>query len=271
VELLVKERLTGAIILVVLIVLLVPELLSGPKGSPSAPATAPATSSEEPPLRSYTINLDDSHARNAAAGANGPAMPQASGPEQPTSQANGGAANTAADGGTQQPGSQSANTPQTADGGAQSQQPSTTQPPGQSPSAPAPTHTNSSAAQQTKSANNSVKSSRQAATHTTSATSKPASAATAKSAGTATSTSSQKPEGGYAVQLGLFKSKENADRLALEARVKGFKVAVTSSGTGDRKRYRVRVGPAPDRAAAQELQSRLKAAGRPTGTVVPYP
>jgi cell division septation protein DedD len=52
--------------------------------------------------------------------------------------------------------------------------------------------------------------------------------------------------------------------------VKGFKAVVSPSGSGEHKRYRVRVGPAPDRAAAQELQSRLKAAGRPVGTVVPY-
>jgi len=92
----VKERLTGAIILVVLIVLLVPELLSGPKGpAVTAPAGAAPPSSEEPPLRSYTINLgDDSHsqtepagsAAGSAAASNGPGMPQPSGPEQPTSQ-----------------------------------------------------------------------------------------------------------------------------------------------------------------------------------------
>ncbi|HYX73399.1 MAG TPA: SPOR domain-containing protein [Steroidobacteraceae bacterium] len=51
-----KERLTGAIILVALIVLLVPELLTGPVRS--APRTAAVASSiEEPPLRSYTIKL----------------------------------------------------------------------------------------------------------------------------------------------------------------------------------------------------------------------
>ncbi len=62
---LVKERLTGAIILVALIVLLVPEFLRGPVKS--APRTV-AASAEEPPLRSYTINLgDDAHARDAAA------------------------------------------------------------------------------------------------------------------------------------------------------------------------------------------------------------
>jgi len=52
----VKERLTGAIILVALIVLLVPELLTGPVRS--APRSAAVASSiEEPPLRSYTITL----------------------------------------------------------------------------------------------------------------------------------------------------------------------------------------------------------------------
>jgi len=61
VDTLVKERLTGAIILVALIVVLVPELLSGPI-HPAARAHGPASSAEEPPLRSYTINLaDESH------------------------------------------------------------------------------------------------------------------------------------------------------------------------------------------------------------------
>ena len=70
-----KERLTGAIILVALIVLLVPELLSGP--TRSAPrAAVPSSSTEEPPLRSYTINLaEDARSRGAA--------PQSSGPQQP--------------------------------------------------------------------------------------------------------------------------------------------------------------------------------------------
>ncbi|HWW31807.1 MAG TPA: SPOR domain-containing protein [Steroidobacteraceae bacterium] len=55
---LVKERLTGAIILVALIVVLVPELLSGPI-RPAVRAHGPGSSAEEPPLRSYTINLAD--------------------------------------------------------------------------------------------------------------------------------------------------------------------------------------------------------------------
>ena len=69
-----KERLTGAILLVLLIVLLVPEFLKGPIRS--APRAAVATA-EDAPLRSYTINLaDDAHAHGSGA-------PAASGPQPP--------------------------------------------------------------------------------------------------------------------------------------------------------------------------------------------
>jgi DedD protein len=78
----VKERLTGAIILVALIVLLVPELLTGPVRS-AARANPLASSSEEPPLRSYTIKLaDESHSRSAAAH-NGPEQPAPLAPPAP--------------------------------------------------------------------------------------------------------------------------------------------------------------------------------------------
>jgi len=70
----VKERLTGAIILVLLIVLLVPEFLKGPiRSAPRAAAAA----AEDAPLRSYTINLaDEAHARTASPStASGPQPP----------------------------------------------------------------------------------------------------------------------------------------------------------------------------------------------------
>jgi len=71
----VKERLTGAIILVALMVLLVPELLTGPvRSAPETPAVTPST--EGAPLRSYTIKLsDDAHARNAASDSAPPEQP----------------------------------------------------------------------------------------------------------------------------------------------------------------------------------------------------
>ena len=71
------------------------------------------------------------------------------------------------------------------------------------------------------------------------------------------------------MQLGVFEHRENAERLALDVRTKGFKASVSPLTSGKKKLYRVRVGPAADRAAAQELQSRLKAAGR-SGPLVSY-
>ena len=69
----VKERLVGASILVVLIVLVVPELLSGPPSAGRAPAAAPQ------PVRNVTVDLatskptaPDSAADPAASGAQPP-------------------------------------------------------------------------------------------------------------------------------------------------------------------------------------------------------
>jgi DedD protein len=67
----VKERLTGAIILVALIVVLVPELLRGPIRSTSQTA-AVASPNGEPPLRSYTIDLADEHPHGALSGSSAP-------------------------------------------------------------------------------------------------------------------------------------------------------------------------------------------------------
>jgi DedD protein len=60
-----KDRLTGAVILVALVVLLVPELLSGP--GPKHVATA-VTAAGGPPLRSYTVELGDEARAHRAAG-----------------------------------------------------------------------------------------------------------------------------------------------------------------------------------------------------------
>jgi len=84
VDALVKERLTGAIILVALIVLLVPELLHGPI-RPASRVRGPAAVTEEPPLRAYTINLaDETHAGSPALQPEGP-MPVAAAVEPPAS------------------------------------------------------------------------------------------------------------------------------------------------------------------------------------------
>jgi DedD protein len=72
------------------------------------------------------------------------------------------------------------------------------------------------------------------------------------------------------VQLGSFASRENANRLAAELRTKGFGASVSEGPGAGRKWFRVRVGPAPDRAAALALAGRLRAAGH-SGSVVSSP
>ena len=57
-----KERLTGAAILVALIVLLVPEMFHGQRSDVAASA---GSSGEGPPVRSYTIDLSNGPARTA--------------------------------------------------------------------------------------------------------------------------------------------------------------------------------------------------------------
>jgi cell division septation protein DedD len=199
---LVKERLTGAIILVALIVLLVPELLTGPiKSAPRAVVT----SAEEPPLRSYTINLgDDARAHSAEAQ-----------PESATPQA------AAANASVPAPGK---DTPAAVSGTAAA-------PAASAVPAPAPT---------------------QAAPPMPS----PAAPVVAGEGSAA-----------LVVQLGSFASRANADRLAHQLKGQGFAASV-SQGTTGRHLYRVRVGPVHDRAAATQLQSKLKAAGH-SGSIAP--
>ena len=79
-----KERLTGAIILVALIVLLVPELLTGPV-RPAARMADGAQPTEGPPLRSYTIKLDE-EAHAAPADSPAPSTPAAPAAEPPAPQ-----------------------------------------------------------------------------------------------------------------------------------------------------------------------------------------
>jgi DedD protein len=76
------------------------------------------------------------------------------------------------------------------------------------------------------------------------------------------------PKGAFAVQLGSFGDKGNADRLVRDMTAKGFNAFVAPIKSDNRMLYRVRVGPARDRASAEALAAQLKRMGQ-TGSIVP--
>jgi DedD protein len=75
------------------------------------------------------------------------------------------------------------------------------------------------------------------------------------------------PTGSWAVQVGSFSRKQNADRLARELGERGFDVSVSVVKGSGGTMHRVRVGPVEDRASAEALRARLEASGQP-GRVV---
>jgi DedD protein len=203
-----KQRLTGAVILVALFVLLVPELLTGPRG-----ADAPGTAAEEG-MRRYTIDLN------------------APNPTAPPSD------------------SEKAPPPVTLP------QPAIEEPramPGES-AAPAP-----------------------AASATPAPVTAPAAAPAAAPVVVQAPPPVQAPaparavpveKGSFAVQLGSFRDRDNADRLVRDMTAKGFTAFVAPTTSGGRDLYRVRVGPTRDRTQAEALAAQLRRVGQ-SGAIVP--
>jgi DedD protein len=70
------------------------------------------------------------------------------------------------------------------------------------------------------------------------------------------------------VQLGVFALQANADRFAQELKGQGFHVLVSENNGGNRPLWWVRAGPVAERAAAEQLSVRLRAAGH-AGSIVP--
>ncbi|MGH8325800.1 MAG: SPOR domain-containing protein [Steroidobacteraceae bacterium] len=211
-----KERLTGAIILVALIVLLVPELLTGPiRAEPAAASSTAASAStgvaqtaHEAPLRSYTLTLEaappqvhDASAAPAEASAQPAVAPEQSVPPNPVQSL------------------------------AQSPAPKTVENPGT------------------------------AARSDLQAAKAPAHPAVPEVHSSASA-------GGWVVQLGSFASRQNADRLARSLKRKGFHMSVSPAHSRARVLWRVRAGPAHDRAGAEHLAARLRALGH-RGEVLP--
>jgi DedD protein len=202
-----KERLVGATILVVLIVLIVPELLSGPKPAARAPAAVAGGPVE--PVRNVTVDLATSKATpaeelaSAAASSSTPAAPpsvttlKAQQPTQPTQFA--------------QP--------------AQPAQPALEKeslPPNVPTLTPKPD-----------------------------------------------TVSAEGSHHSWAVQIGSFASRANAEKQMRRLKAHDSTVYVSSSGKGPSSRYRVRIGPFADRAAAEKAMVRLRKEGQSASLVAP--
>ena len=77
--------------------------------------------------------------------------------------------------------------------------------------------------------------------------------------------------GMWAVQLGSFGSKENADKLSARLRTEGYLAFISPVDTSAGRRYRVRIGPQDTREGAEEMAARLKKAGEENAQVMPHP
>jgi DedD protein len=242
----VKERLTGAIILVALLVLLVPELLSG--SGPSAAATLTAPNAEGQQMRSYTIDLGADAAAPRSASVVASPAPSPAVPESSPVAAPGAASSDAQSGEAMAQAGESVVRPAPDDRATAAAEAPTAAAPGSGPTATPP---------------------RSASTVTPpprgAPQGRPASPAASRVA-----SSERRIEGGWAVQVGSFASRENAERLARELKGKGFDSHVSESSGNGKRLWRVRVGPEPDRASAVALGARLRAKGQ-SGSVVPMP
>lgn len=76
--------------------------------------------------------------------------------------------------------------------------------------------------------------------------------------------------GMWAVQLGSFSNRQNAERLAADLRAEGYAAFLGKLDTGSGELYRVRIGPQKDRDSAESVAARLGESGH-TGQVVPHP
>lgn len=80
-----------------------------------------------------------------------------------------------------------------------------------------------------------------------------------------------KRAGGWAVQLGAFKSEDEANKLRDKARNNGFSTFVDKVGNGAQVLWRVRVGPEVERTNADKLRATLKQKIQIDGMVVAQP
>jgi DedD protein len=216
-----KERLTGAAILVAIVVLLVPELF---RGRPPPGSGAAAASPSGAPMHSVTIDLRDGAVTRPVlenpivdATASAPAVAGAAAPIAPV------AAPPVVTAAVQPAATPPAATADTA------------------PAAAAKPHA------------------KPTPVPTTPAATAPASAAPSAATGAATASHPGGVQSGWTVQVGSFSRRDYAEHMVKDLAAKGFTVEV--AGPDDRGLYRVRSPPRADRAAALALKQKMQASG----------
>ena len=232
-----KQRLTGAAILVALIVLIVPELFHGHLADRGGKAVS---SSEGPPMRSYLIDLEAAHSAPMQLGASSArglaTSPPVSTPTAPVEPA--------APTSTARPEAPSAAAPT----GSQST-PVAALPPAPKSTSPAAHHASAPA-------------------HASVAARTAAPIVPVKAEARSSSSATHgKAAADWSVQLGLYAKRANAERMVRVAHTKGFSASLANPDA--KGRYRVRVAGLTTRAAAMSLAARLRAAGLPAAAVGP--
>jgi DedD protein len=259
----VKERLVGASILAVLIVLIVPELLSGPPGpAPAAVGPRLPASAVSEPVRNVTVDLatskapepDPAAAETAASGAQPPVAPS-----KDDAASAGAGADASAPAGTGGHGSPA--DPPPADPLQEAGAPRTEASGPVETAAPAPTLDSPAKSPAT------AKPAVAAKPAVVAKAALPAQSPVAVKAATAAKPSTAgRP---WAVQLGSFASHANADKLVRQLKAQGFSVYIVPGGSGPSLRYRVRIGPMADRGAATQALAKLKSTGHAASLVAP--
>lgn len=197
----VKERLTGALIVVSVLVIVASEMFSGPGANSAGNVAAQEPAEAGPPVRTYSVTLDNA------------GQPAQAEPAAPTIE------------------------------------PSLPEPPAETPASTPATVAVSpaiAAAPEVKEAAPVVANA-----------AKPASAPAAAAGGE------------WWLQVGIFASRDNAERLAKKLRTAGFSVDLEKYTAGGKDMLRVRAGPVRDRAEALALQARLAAAGNTSHLLSP--
>jgi DedD protein len=267
----VKERLIGAAVLVAAAVILIPELLSGPQQSSNAPAP---TRAGEASMKTYTIELNRSPDAPTAA-VETPAPPPepllADSPSDTSSEPFAGSTSALVDG----------------DASAVMASPSPSQEPAPPQTVVAPPRPAAEAAESTRSGatpaatlaeakpeSAAVESSTTARPSPPPATaeakpSPPANAQLSKSAEPAEplASSAKRPTSKqWAVQLGSFSSKANAERLVKQWSDRGQRGAVSPVQASGGTLYRARLGPFADREEADATLRKVR--GSVTGAAI---